>query len=914
MSMTDRVMRALSAASRTRAPFKRIFKAKFLLNTLEPQTVYFALSTECVVILNRELAEIDGWSPVYYSDIEYILSSEDDACQMLFQVLPRRRKYPSLAYMFWTRYSAQLVEHMTVLWTTDNMAKTGAYVACPIIRRPFLHPSFDGLTVPDPEPNDQYRAEDMTEVGFRGYRILVPKNLREVPFTEACYKQKLQGEIRGNSYIMEYTLAFEASQPLPMGVLDNGRVADDMKYLAENYGTRIFRGYGSTAICRTETSAEFRKVMRTDLAEWKGWEAQMFCGTMGCYVVVLRRAYIPPLLDSYQYLIFTSFVQVKISQLQSEVDHTSEEELKKSLAPVMDAQPVASKAEDIFLQLKPKISEMNSAVERVAASVVPIEVCSKYYKQIVRLKKKAMLLLFDEVRYLQGLEQKARLAKKRLSLAIKGEVSTPMEPSEPDLGRLYAASVYSFMQAELKKVVQEREKLRSDIVPNPRSSLSVHSGVLNERKSVSSVNPLKKISTIRDKITDILSQLGCVVKAEFAAPEHVVDLIESTGMYANTSSNTEYNLVWQDKIANYLSAQLNIAPGPAESGLAILVSVVNNYLNKYKRAQGQKIVQYALHLRETRSLFTFGIPLHETLKAMMQRPEDYTSNVTVFAELIRCGLVAHVCNRMDSALYPDLAYKLLMTTANEALLSSIFEHLNSEPLERLIAAAETQTAHPEDAYLRLLVPCTKVLYSMNEELILQAIALISKLLRFKLSNDTEIWTFEFQSIVIRDLCRTGRSTVACGCLRILAFLLTMDSMPFMLSDPTLKLCETLEQLCIDVKNNPERFSGEDIYRLLVVCYLAGKYGSEYGHALMEAVAGKYAKLFASYSKSKYKEQIELLVRLFAVNLKRSLYGGTRKQDVPQMKVWRSIWNTFCPQESVLPGSFRGRSSAETTPQ
>eukprot|EP01022_Parablepharisma_sp_SALTPOND_P018409 TRINITY_DN3005_c0_g1_i1.p1 TRINITY_DN3005_c0_g1~~TRINITY_DN3005_c0_g1_i1.p1 ORF type:complete len:864 (-),score=66.54 TRINITY_DN3005_c0_g1_i1:13521-16112(-) len=838
MSMRENVFTALAAATCTKVPIKAVFKVKCLLGCLDTTSVYLAFSNECFLILSKFLDEIVEWSPVYYADIQYVVKSSSHPHQLLFQLVNHTKKYPASIIPLYAISSKLLLRTLKVLWTTDSMARTATYVKYPRIKRPFAHPSFADIKNPEPEPNDEFKVGNFKEVTFRGYKLIIPEELKDDPFAEGCYKKRIRSEINGCKYRMENTLGLEVSELIPSSVLSEGRLADNIKYVCEKYGLQTLADYGCKEGYKFEYSGEFPKVLKTDLAKWEAWETLIFGASMACSVIVMRRAYIPPLMDSYQYLIFFSVVKYRIRppRLRSPVN---EEELKSS--------------SDGALKLQPVILELFETFKQVASSVVPSEICSKRYKRIIGLRKKAMYLHFDEVKHLEQIEEREK--QEREGNIPKG-FPTPVEGIGPDL---YVASVLNYMHKAILNIAKSKDSLAKE-VPALEQQHSVFMKLGGQSKQ-SVIVPSSKLEQIEAYLKEILDKLGYIIRTEHEKPEAIVKVLESSGFYSNLPMNREYHLAWKEKVANYLAAKLECVG----NGIQVVSEITTSILGKAKRPVGEGVLHYLLHLREKGDTFLPKIPFGEGLKNFALNHTGYEYNKSVFPYLLENGIVANTCNRMNHLLYPELAYKLLTTSENFAIMSAVLTHLNGLSFDKLLLSCGKSRSEVEDAYLRLLKPCINLLYSGNEELLVQATNLTLKLMRFKVANDTDIWKFEFHSIVARNLYRTGRPQVACATLRLLAFLLSIESMPFVLSDPKLQLSDSIQELCKDVRDRPRHYTGEDIYRLLILCYVIGTRGASKERALISTVAN-YAEILATYENSQYAKSIQLVAELFSKQL------------------------------------------------
>jgi len=872
MSIRSKVFNAITVSSNSKKPINFLTKVKCLLGSLKLETAYIGLSNTCFTLYSKDLNEIPKWSPIYYSDIEFIVVSSENPCQLMFQVTNRRKSYPTPSIPVFSVNSAILLENLSVLWSTDYMATTGQYSICPIIRRSYLHPSFDILPPPITESNEEYKIGNIKEIMSNNYKLIIPDDLEEAAFMDGCFKKKIKGKIV-RDYIcnIDLTFAYEISQMIPDNVLAEGRLADNIKYIAEKYGKQILQEHGLKECMKVEYSQEFPKILKTDLSKWEGWETLIQGGPLFSSVIVLRRSFIPPLMDSYQYIIFYTMVQFKPDSSNNPKKITSSES-------------------DIILELKPEMVEMAEITKKIAESIVPTEVCSKYYNKILNLRKRAMLLQVEETEHLEKIE---KLKKKQAELEnspSKNSTITPEGDLSYNLGRLYAASAINALHKEMLIIMKNREK--GDIglenkIEDPLSALIRKSDV---KQSV--IVPVNLLSLMINTLKEMLDSLGYIIRLEHEAPESVVQLIENSGYFSSTSSKVHYYLNWKEKIANYLASVMKCTT--AHNGLCaldLISEITQSYLDKYRRIIGENILYYLLHIREKDKMFDAKIGFGEMMRKFTVASYAIDYNPNILPILVKNGMIANICNRTNHFLYPSIVMRLMKSTENYVLLSAVLSHLSDEPFEKLLFACGSYRSQVEDNYMLLMEQCIKLMFSGSEELVVNSTNLLLKLMKLKEQNYPEMWTFELHSILSRNLHRTGSPRVACASLRLLAFLLSLESMPFVLSDPQLHLSESILILCKDIKSRPEHYTGEDIYRLLIIAYIIGTHGAS-KEANLIANTSKYAKLFAGLGKPIYTDIINMASNLLQSHLKRRM--DARRQEGSEFSIWRKIWRSFAP--------------------
>jgi len=871
MSIEEKLFNAISTSSRSKVPIKAVFKVIWFFETLKAKTVYLAFSNECFLILSDSLDEVPFWSPVYYMDIEHIIVSTGNSAQIMFQMKNVEKSYPAPTIPIYAYDSTALLERISVFWRTCYMSRTATYEICPILKRNFLHPHLASFIPPPSNTDNSLESKEGKVVTFRGYKLLIPNELVEDKYTNDCYRRKIITEkSKQYSYTITNDLFFEVSEHISNNILSKGYLADNLKYLCEKYELHLMDVHEGSGEYTVHLSSEFKKTIDNDLSEWEGWETCMVGKSTACSVIALRRKYIPPLMNSYQYIIIFSlakFTVFKLAKLGANAPHEPEmreDEQKKRIF-------------DLFLEIRPQIIELVKITRQVADSVVPVETFSSYFERIIDLRKNSLFLQFDEIAHLEEIKRE------------KYETPRKYIEEEVDMGKIYTVSVINLLARELTKLLRSRDKETLIQVSGPMKAKNTLTSKIELYNKQTIIVPTDILKSMVKRLNNLISTICQSKRMTCESPEAIADLLESSGFWSSTTVHREDYLYWREKVANYLAAKLNLVSSEEYTGIPLLCDITNTYLESTRRVIGESILHYLFHLREKDDIFMQKISVGENFKQFVTNFSNYEYNDKVMCYLLQTGLAANICNRVNHSIYPNLIYKLLTTTDNFEIIRSAFIHLNSEPFDRLLLLCTDSRVSIEQDYVGLLEPTAKLLYSTNEELVIHATNFTLKLIRLRISNDTDIWKFPFHSIVIRNLYRTGSSRVARVTLELLGCLISLKSMPLILSDPELKFFESTEKLCLDIKLRPEKYTGEDLYRLLIMTYAMGTQGAAKEQSLIQFMY-RYSLFFAGYKKPYYGPFIQLASQLFSRNLKRRMEA--KKQENLELALWKKIWENF----------------------
>eukprot|EP00831_Metopus_contortus_P056057 TRINITY_DN4768_c0_g2_i1.p1 TRINITY_DN4768_c0_g2~~TRINITY_DN4768_c0_g2_i1.p1 ORF type:complete len:860 (-),score=133.08 TRINITY_DN4768_c0_g2_i1:128-2707(-) len=848
--------------------------------------------------------------------------------------------------LIWTYNRQAILEKIDDLWTTDKMARTGIFSLCPVLTRTFQHYTFSMFKQPPLVTFPPFQEGQVVE--YRQYKFILPSEMKRLPLSETCFKYSVNGEIRGNIYTIENTLVLEVSDLISINILSQGRLSDDLKHFAEKFALRVLSERGCKEQYKRMKSKEFIKKMENELAEWRGWQAIIEGPFVSCSVLALRRLYIPPMLDSYQYVLIASIVDVKITKKNSSEckeknsgkknSQKKKEKKKKNLertSPEISYQ-VPSKEKDIIIDIQPQIDKMLSIVENIGESVIPRDVSCKSFRKIIELRKKSLLMQFDEIHYRKSLEVDLRKLSKAYSISpekFKRKPTltpTPLENTEEyydpysfeidSLGTLYSVSVVNLALNELNKIKLNLIKDAAEEKSNENSKADIYKRSTFQRSEAKSqstkIDVIKYSGTTIDSdietLNKMLDSLNCKVIVEIEDPESIIEIIKSKGINSDKSLKFEDFLIWDKKVANFVAAKLDTA---AEHNGKTLIPFISNiffkYLNKYKRSIGDNLIAYLIHIREKNCAFSTEMAIEEKFEDLSERFKSYEFNSLVFEKLIVEGQIATICNRKSYSLFPRLMEKIMKKTPSIRMIKNIYKYLNSDFLAKiLVSCPRKDIQHCQEAYLVLLRPSIRLLYSENEELVIISTNFIWKLLRECDPKECEVWTFEFQSILLRNLHRTGSSDVAVASLRLLAFIIHIEKMKVILMDPKLKIEENFSKLCLDIKKRHKNYLGEDIYRLFIVAYKIGVSATHNGLQFLVDMK-KYLAQFIRYKKPDCEKSLSYMEKLYDSYIQTiSVIIGRKVKEDDNMENgatscshWHKIWYYYIEQMEVKPFSL-----------
>ena len=583
MSVREIVYNAISGASQTKADIKYVYKITWFFETLKAKMIYLALSSDCLLILSDTLDEIVDWSPVYYMDIENIIISTENSSLILFQLVNNQKTYPASAIPMSTQYPKAFLEKLKILWKTCYMAKTARYQECPISEKNFYHPHLigSGIAVMEEEQKETWEGKILN---YRGYKIKMQGELKESKSAEASFdSEPIESSINYFRYTLKYNLTVDISNLIPINILSKGYLADDLKYMCEMYSKQIIGYYNKNTPCIIDYSERYIKSFDNDISEWDGWQTRAISSTTACAVIIFRRMYIPPLMDSYQYIVL-----YYVSHFEF-MDDDQTEDNKEAKA-------------DICIQLRPLLFSSIKKIDMIADSICPVDISTGWHDQILNLRKSSLYLQFDEIAHLE----KLYLEKYEFSKKIKKDSFDP--------GKAYTASVINLLGKELAEYLKVREKEISKKVLIPINKGEVQKSIPKQ----SIVIPKSMLEKMIERLNSIAKNYGSSTKMKHDQPEVIARTIEGTRSCAATATHFEDYLYWSEKVSNYLAGKFNLLVNENVSGLELLCEITKGYLEAKRRRNVENVLHYLLHLRKKNENFTPKISMGENLRTFRQ--------------------------------------------------------------------------------------------------------------------------------------------------------------------------------------------------------------------------------------------------------------------------------------------------------
>eukprot|EP00403_Amphidinium_massartii_P011531 CAMPEP_0178409132 /NCGR_PEP_ID=MMETSP0689_2-20121128/20305_1 /TAXON_ID=160604 /ORGANISM="Amphidinium massartii, Strain CS-259" /LENGTH=887 /DNA_ID=CAMNT_0020030265 /DNA_START=64 /DNA_END=2723 /DNA_ORIENTATION=- len=259
----------------------------------EDQPVYFCISKHAFFTVLPNLSGLyqDEGGKVYFAHVEQVVEDNQTMTDLLIVLTTNRpSEWESERLFIVCHHRLRLLEHLAVAWQTDRIWRLGDVVSLSITQYALQSSDAVGLQV---QPFEGYR-----KAHFQGYTFFLQNSYQEqqssmqtpraVGFTQATFGTEL-------------TIQVEESEALTQ-VRTAGR--EHIRWVAMERKQAILEPLQHAYILRN--SFYFKRMnLANDIASWTGWEFLFKEETGVTAVVLLRREYMPPVLDLCQDIIIT---------------------------------------------------------------------------------------------------------------------------------------------------------------------------------------------------------------------------------------------------------------------------------------------------------------------------------------------------------------------------------------------------------------------------------------------------------------------------------------------------------------------------------------------------------------------------------------------------------------------------------
>mmetsp|Transcript_112531 Transcript_112531/g.257752 ORF Transcript_112531/g.257752 Transcript_112531/m.257752 type:complete len:870 (+) Transcript_112531:173-2782(+) len=269
------------------------------------RTVYLGVGKHAIYLLRRDISKTIKGGEIYYAHIDKVI--EDTVTQTDFMIVMndnRAAEWESEKLFVVSDNRTRLLEYMAIAWQADVMYRFGS------VRR-FRHYEAEITTRgPLTEPRPQVRAfMGFDKFVYKGYSFFLPKGFKDMATAAGASKT--------GSYIdpddKGCTMVCEVGPTTPLPRLEQmGK--EHVRWTALEYKQKITAPLKAATVLRNCSSHKAMD-LAGDIAQWTGWELLVKSADEMIACFIMRRKYVPPLLDSAQDIVVTFRAPVRLEPI-----------------------------------------------------------------------------------------------------------------------------------------------------------------------------------------------------------------------------------------------------------------------------------------------------------------------------------------------------------------------------------------------------------------------------------------------------------------------------------------------------------------------------------------------------------------------------------------------------------------------
>lgn len=255
-------------------------------------TCLFCLGEHSIFVISSDMQDTKG--EIFYAHVERVVEQGyDKGAQNVLRIElsdDRQKGIPQKMTLI-TSEKEMLLKYLKCYWETDYMWRLGKISKLTITKEKIDLKRFKKSTKNDTARNLYLRSSNQNRVySYKGYSFFARNYLNRNPELAAEYsgKDPETGE--------EYTLMIYIENSKAIETID-----EDMRSVIEDFAENML-GQGESNNYWYVRNSPYMKRMNLveDLASWKAWEVVMRSRDKDDCIVLLRRNFIPPLMDTSQ--------------------------------------------------------------------------------------------------------------------------------------------------------------------------------------------------------------------------------------------------------------------------------------------------------------------------------------------------------------------------------------------------------------------------------------------------------------------------------------------------------------------------------------------------------------------------------------------------------------------------------------
>ncbi|PFH38049.1 hypothetical protein BESB_003900 [Besnoitia besnoiti] len=605
--------------------------------------VYLAVGAQALFLVRRDWSRIVTGGEVLYGTIKQVVDDTSNEMDVvLFLDAEELQKKQNKAWQagepitIRTVDKPRLLQWLEVTWCADFMLRKGRIGVFPKFR--------EKMTV-DEEKTDLYPA-----VMYDSYGFFLHHEFEDRAGSAATLQTGTYLDGRG----VEVSVAFEP--PIHVLYLEQlGR--ENVRHVAVTWKKALLESEFQTQLLRSQPYIK-RMNLTDDPASWSGWQLWVRTETHNIVCILLRRAYIPPLMD--------------MAQDMSVIFRISYEDQKA---------------------YKVKDTDFLKEAEFAADSLSPLSQTHAWLRDVLQAKLDA--LIFQPEQY------------KWFALHLK------MQPKWLAQGKVFLKSLLALLYKEGVLADSELLDLVGKHVTPVDDPMAVAYEMIRHGEGMDPVTDSKITGALLaargSKKQEATSRADALALSDTASQKAEREMNEEEEEAALLEADLEPHEIiayhrWGMRVAQYLAYCVEEGVLGYKFSLADLseaIGIVDVAADKKLR----EVFAFLLHLRPKNMLLRWSPDSLKYAKTTLKK-RDYTFNDRVFVPLVDCGFMAKLFSKGEENAYLDLLRVLLLGTTSLTLKTVLCKQI-------LKASADRRDAQSSEALYTVVPALVSVLSSKN---------------------------------------------------------------------------------------------------------------------------------------------------------------------------------------------------------
>eukprot|EP00922_Rhytidocystis_sp_ex-Travisia-forbesii_P003954 GHVS01005728.1.p1 GENE.GHVS01005728.1~~GHVS01005728.1.p1 ORF type:complete len:692 (+),score=87.99 GHVS01005728.1:112-2076(+) len=247
--------------------------------------VYLAVGKHAVYFVKRSLSRVLTGGEVYFMHIDKFIEDINKDTDLKLELNEQRDAVWVVGQLTLTTVNrSTLVSYLNVAYTSDRMYRTGKLSLFPH----YTHKL--SLTRQESERPKVVPFIDSQEIQYEGYFLFIRKG----------FEDRAGSAMQTGTFMDARGMAVTIIVHRPLPLLHVEKIArEDVRFVALAYKRGITQHLVRYVVSKSQPYLK-KMNLSDDVAEWTGWQVIVRTADYTVVCIILRRQYIPPLLDTCQ--------------------------------------------------------------------------------------------------------------------------------------------------------------------------------------------------------------------------------------------------------------------------------------------------------------------------------------------------------------------------------------------------------------------------------------------------------------------------------------------------------------------------------------------------------------------------------------------------------------------------------------